>query len=108
MLSALGDRRLTCCYTVEKSILNNFRRAKGAEFRQDERKGCLKGTRRAVLDTIEFWTRDPSKSPVYWLNGLAGTGKSTIAKTIAERLFGDGQPLNSRASTPSFERFSSH
>ena len=30
-------------------------------------------------------------SPVYWLNGLAGTGKSTIAKTIAERLFADGQ-----------------
>ena len=25
------------------------------------------------------------------MNGLAGTGKSTIAKTIAERLFADGQ-----------------
>lgn len=30
-------------------------------------------------------------SPVYWLNGLAGTGKSTIAQTIAERLFADGK-----------------
>jgi len=30
-------------------------------------------------------------SPVYWLNGLAGTGKSTIAQTIAERLFTDGR-----------------
>ena len=30
-------------------------------------------------------------SPVYWLNGLAGTGKSTIAQTIAERLFADGR-----------------
>jgi len=29
--------------------------------------------------------------PVYWLNGLAGTGKSTIAQTIAERLFADGR-----------------
>ena len=29
-------------------------------------------------------------SPIYWLNGLAGTGKSTIAQTIAERLFADG------------------
>jgi len=28
---------------------------------------------------------------VYWLNGLAGTGKSTIAQTIAERLFAEGQ-----------------
>ena len=29
-------------------------------------------------------------SPVYWLNGLAGTGKSTIAQTIAERIFAHG------------------
>ena len=35
--------------------------------------------------------RDFDKSSVYWLNGLAGTGKSTIAKTVAERLFADGQ-----------------
>ena len=31
------------------------------------------------------------KLPVYWLNGLAGTGKSTIAQTIAERTFADGR-----------------
>ena len=41
------------------------------------------------MDSIESWARDPNKSPIYWLNGLAGTGKSTIAKTIAERLFTD-------------------
>ena len=40
---------------------------------------------------IEHWTRDSHKSPVYWLNGLAGTGKSTIAQTIAERMFADGR-----------------
>jgi len=30
-------------------------------------------------------------SPVFWLNGLAGTGKTTIAQTIAERVFADGR-----------------
>ena len=44
-----------------------------------------------VLNAIELWARDYDKRSVYWLNGLAGTGKSTIAKTIAERLFADGQ-----------------
>ena len=44
-----------------------------------------------VLNAIELWARDFDKRSVYWLNGLAGTGKSTIAKTIAERLFADGQ-----------------
>ena len=40
---------------------------------------------------METWIRDFDKPPVYWLNGLAGTGKSTIAQTIAERTFADGK-----------------
>ena len=72
-------------------ILNNFRCACGAEYRHGGHKGCLKGTRGAVLNGIELWAQDFDGSPVYWLNGLAGTGKSTITKTIAERLFADGQ-----------------
>ena len=43
------------------------------------------------MDEIERWTEDFDKSPVFWLNGLAGTGKSTIAQTISERLFADNQ-----------------
>ena len=76
---------------AEKSVLNGFRCARGAEYRHGERKGCLRGTRGAVLNGIELWARDFDKCSVYWLNGLAGTGKSTIAKTIAERLFADGR-----------------
>ena len=72
-------------------MLNNFRSAQGAEYRHGGRNGCLKGTRQAVLDEIELWARDLDKLPVYWLNGLAGTGKSTIAQTVAERTFADGR-----------------
>ena len=43
------------------------------------------------MDEIELWTRDSDKLPVYWLNGLAGTGKTTIAQSIAERTFADGR-----------------
>ena len=70
-------------------ILNNFRCARGTEYRHGERNGCLKGTREAVLNGIELWAHNFDRTPVYWLNGLAGTGKSTIAKTVAERLFAD-------------------
>ncbi|KAF9786262.1 hypothetical protein BJ322DRAFT_775758 [Thelephora terrestris] len=76
---------------AEAAVINNFRSAQGAEYRHGNRGGCLKGTRGAVLDEIELWAKDFSKSPVYWLNGLAGTGKTTIAQTIAERLFADGR-----------------
>ena len=44
-----------------------------------------------MLNEIESWNNDFSESPVFWLNGLAGTGKSTIAQTIAERVFAEGR-----------------
>ena len=35
------------------------------------------------------WAKDPQERPVFWLNGLAGTGKSTIAQTFAEMVGND-------------------
>jgi hypothetical protein len=49
------------------------------------------GTRGAIMSKIELWANNPDTPPVYWLNGLAGTGKTTIAQTIAERFFADGK-----------------
>ena len=43
------------------------------------------------MDDIALWAGDFDKPPVYWLNGLAGTGKSAIAQTVAERLAADGR-----------------
>ncbi|KAF9784628.1 hypothetical protein BJ322DRAFT_979904, partial [Thelephora terrestris] len=51
---------------------------------------CLKGTRESVLKEIERWAGGLDTSPVFWLNGLAGTGKSAIAQTVAEQFFADG------------------
>ena len=76
---------------AEAAVLNNVWYAKRAEYRHGNRSGCLRGTRTAILDEIELWIRDFDKPSVYWLNGLAGTGKSTIARTIAERTFADGR-----------------
>ena len=77
--------------TADATILNDFGCAEAVEYRHGGRKGCLRGTREAFLDEIELWTRDFGKPSVYWLNGLAGTGKSTIAQTVAERMFADGR-----------------
>ena len=77
-------------HTVHLSVLNSCRRARGAGYQHGNRRGCLRGTRESVLNEIELWTKDFNKSPIFWLNGLAGTGKSTIAQTVAERVFADG------------------
>ena len=51
----------------------------------------MKGTRRDVLSQLESWLNDDQDKHVLWLNGLAGTGKSTIAQTFAEMSFAEGK-----------------
>ena len=72
-------------------MLNSYHRARKAGYSHGDRRGCLRGTRETILEEIESWTKDFNSSPVFWLNGLAGTGKSTIAQTIAERVFAEGR-----------------
>jgi len=37
------------------------------------------------------WTLDAAGTPFFWLNGMAGTGKSTIAQSICNRLDEEGR-----------------
>jgi hypothetical protein len=46
---------------------------------------CQEGTRTEVIRNIAGWARGDSGHPVCWLEGPAGSGKSTIAHTIAEQ-----------------------
>ena len=62
-----------------------------AEYCSGNRPGCLKGTREDVLKDIENWFKSEGDQRVFWLNGLAGTGKSTIAQTFAETAFAGGK-----------------
>ena len=72
------------------ALLNQMRHATDAGYLCGDRKGCMKGTRRDVLLQLENWLNDELDKRVFWLNGLAGTGKSTIAQTFAETTFADG------------------
>ena len=65
--------------------------ATGAAYDCGNRQGCLRGTRRDILWQIECWLTEEQGQRVFWLNGLAGTGKSTIAQTFAEMSFADGK-----------------
>jgi len=62
-----------------------------ASYRCGNRQGCLKGTRKGVMWEIEHWLVGEQEQQIFWLNGLAGTGKSTIAQTFSERMFADGK-----------------
>ncbi|KAI5117028.1 hypothetical protein M0805_001544 [Coniferiporia weirii] len=51
---------------------------------------CLEGTRESVFERVREWVDSDSK--LFWLHGVAGSGKSSIANSVAhmfeKRLFG--------------------
>lgn len=47
---------------------------------------CYPNTRVNLLRQINIWVDKPHSKCMYWLQGMAGTGKSTIARTIAREL----------------------
>jgi len=61
--------------------------ARGAAYNSAERHPsprCAEGTREEIRAAIIQWISNPDDRPVFWLSGLAGSGKSAIAQTISE------------------------
>ncbi|QGA21575.1 hypothetical protein EYB26_009286 [Talaromyces marneffei] len=60
--------------------------AEGAEFGtyvDQHEEECFQGTREDLLHKVGEWATLPKGKCIFWLNGLAGTGKSTISRTVA-------------------------
>ncbi|CAE6484477.1 unnamed protein product [Rhizoctonia solani] len=71
--------------------LEGLNPAKGAAYDSGlstviSRRSCTEGTRTEVLAGLDCWLGDPSSSSAYWMNGMAGTGKTTIASTFCEQV----------------------
>lgn len=64
--------------------LNRAHTASHDSARTRKLESCLPGTRSSVLHEIQDWITDTKKPSVFWLHGLAGIGKTTIARTVAE------------------------
>nr|XP_001401751.2 NACHT and WD40 domain protein [Aspergillus niger CBS 513.88] len=84
------DRLLDDVRNVAQKIeLDKLPIAEGAHFdsHMDENQvECLKNTRVELLDGIMDWVDDTQGKTIFWLRGVAGTGKSTISRTVARKL----------------------
>ncbi|KAL3485437.1 hypothetical protein BJX62DRAFT_242934 [Aspergillus germanicus] len=73
-------------FVKQKIYLDALPVADGAAFDSydNERSPrCHPETRKELLRQINHWSGDTDGKSVFWLNGMAGTGKSTIARTVA-------------------------
>lgn len=94
----LGELRI--CHKIQDSLdrieikidLNKLPYAKGAMFNsyEDDHIVCHHATRVDLLHQIQDWAQQSDSKSIFWLNGMAGTGKSTISRTLAEWLTGQG------------------
>ncbi|KAG8791957.1 hypothetical protein FRC12_007698 [Ceratobasidium sp. 428] len=55
------------------------------------RNGCMPNTRVAVLQELRDWVYYGRSQNILWLNGTAGTGKTTVAYSLCEYLEGSGR-----------------
>lgn len=76
-----------------KIDLNKLPYAKGAIFNsyEDDCIVCHQATRVDLLHQIQDWALRSESKSIFWLNGRAGTGKSTISRTLAEWLTVQGR-----------------
>jgi hypothetical protein len=83
-------------HTIQESLshletklgLDKLPYARGAMFNSHEvgHVTCHPATRVDLLGKIQDWAQQPRSKSIFWLSGMAGTGKSTIARTFAEWL----------------------
>ncbi|CAI9635548.1 unnamed protein product [Alternaria burnsii] len=72
----------------------NLSIAVGASFNshnEEHNARCLPNTRTELLDEITTWANNENGKSIFWLSGMAGTGKSTIARTVAQSFASRGQ-----------------
>jgi hypothetical protein len=78
----------------QKLDLTKLPVATGASFNshtEEHNARCLPNTRTELLGTIATWAKNKDSKPIFWLCGMAGTGKSTIARTAAQSFSDAGQ-----------------
>ncbi|CAE6476899.1 unnamed protein product [Rhizoctonia solani] len=75
-----ADTRLDALSPVNLAIYNSL-------LSHDvNRRACTQNTRSTILLELDRWSVDRTKPNVFWMNGMAGTGKTTIAYTFAQSL----------------------
>ena len=90
LLNCFQQPKQDIVFTEQEQYLAKLPHAAQAAFNSSDKRHdplCLQNTRVDVLDQIRAWADGRDERCIFWLNGMAGTGKSTIARTIAREYY---------------------
>ena len=107
MLNKLDEALLDLRSLLDNSILEKLKPLESARFDAYQKSSssqgieddplmgdydgkCKEGTRAEFLQHVMNWAQSPDGKPIFWLNGMAGTGKTTISRTLAASFQDEG------------------
>ncbi|KAK2464504.1 hypothetical protein APHAL10511_003483 [Amanita phalloides] len=75
----------------EKALLDEMSPVQSARYNSKYstnigRHGCTAETREKIIEDLKDWAWKKGGAKVYWMNGMAGTGKTTIGYSLCEWL----------------------
>ncbi|KAL2361545.1 hypothetical protein RJZ56_005577 [Blastomyces dermatitidis] len=96
VLSVLLDTKASVEKINQSQLLGKLHRVEYAAFNTYSKADrpppiCLEGTRVDILHEIQHWGDGHREECILWVKGLAGTGKSTLARTIAHHFHKKGR-----------------
>ena len=84
LLPLPGDNSFPMARAEQEFLLTRLKRV---ETGYDLKLCCMEGTRETLLNQIMAWTANESDtSNLYWIHGLPGIGKTSLAHSICEKL----------------------
>ncbi|OCH89024.1 hypothetical protein OBBRIDRAFT_826807, partial [Obba rivulosa] len=72
-----------------KDILAKLEHVPGAGIDAQDGDACMDGTRVGLLQDLNAWRNDPDAPRMFWVDGMAGTGKSAITRSFCHILSHD-------------------
>jgi hypothetical protein len=93
VLDEIHNTRTSVAGLHDRADLAKLIIARGAtydSYTEGELSRCFPGTRIEMIQSITDWAMSSTGKRIYWLCGKAGTDKSTIARTIAQKLDEEG------------------